>query len=223
MVMDENAETASIPVPLFVASILYGGMTCIAGVLGAKQIALGPLAVEAGIFPFLLLVALSSAVARVYSRRTADRLVRFGFVPLITAIALTWIVIHLPTDEGMWPPAKEAFPIVLGQSGQLMVAGIISYGISMTLNVYIFARLLAKVGERFTAIAGGLAALISQIVDTMIFITVGFYGSGRDLVPLIEGQALAKVTLSIVLVPALIAVFVWAAKRIEGRSVGAHA
>ena len=31
-------------------------MVCIAGVLGNKQVALGPLAVEAGIFAFLILV-----------------------------------------------------------------------------------------------------------------------------------------------------------------------
>ena len=45
-------------------ALLYGGMTCIAGVLGSKQVALGPLAVEAGIFPFLLLVSISSTVAQ---------------------------------------------------------------------------------------------------------------------------------------------------------------
>ena len=36
-------------------AIFYGGMVCIAGVLGNKQVALGPLAVEAGIFAFLKL------------------------------------------------------------------------------------------------------------------------------------------------------------------------
>ncbi|MCY7339077.1 MAG: VUT family protein, partial [Sphingomonas bacterium] len=80
---------------LFAFALLYGGMTCIAGVLGSKQVALGPLAVEAGIFPFLLLVALSSAIAELYGRATADRLVRFGFVPLVTAMILTFIVIEL--------------------------------------------------------------------------------------------------------------------------------
>ena len=36
-----------------------------------KQVALGPLAVEAGIFAFLLLVVLSSAVAELHGRETA--------------------------------------------------------------------------------------------------------------------------------------------------------
>lgn len=197
----------AIPTPLFAMSLLYGGMTCIAGVLGSKQVALGPLAVEAGIFPFLLLVALSSAVARLYGRTTADRLVRFGFIPLTTAILLTWLVLQLPTDEGMYEPAKAAFPIVLGQSWRLMVAGIMAYGVSMTLNVYIFSRLTRGANPRFMLASGAVASLLSQIVDTLIFITVAFYGV-RPIGELIAGQALAKVVLSLVLVPPLIALLV---------------
>ena len=43
----ENKAAPAIPRSLFVYSIFYGGMVCIAGVLGAKQVSLGPLAVEA--------------------------------------------------------------------------------------------------------------------------------------------------------------------------------
>lgn len=210
--MDPRPEPISIPQPLFVLSLLYGGMTCIAGVLGSKQVALGPLAVEAGILPFLLLVAISSTVARLYGKATADRLVRFGFVPLVTAIVLTWFVIQLPTDPGMYEPAKAAFPIVLGQGVRLMIAGIIAYGVSMTLNVLIFSR-LARAGS-ITMVAGAVAAMVSQVIDTLIFITVSFYGE-RPIGNLILGQALAKVTLSLVLVPLLIAFLVWVARRME--------
>jgi len=210
--MEADRQTITIPVPLFALSLLYGGMTCIAGVLGSKQVALGPLAVEAGILPFLLLVAISSTIARLYGKATADRLVRFGFVPLLTAIALTWFVIQLPTDPNMYEPAKAAFPIVLGQGVRLMIAGIIAYGVSMTLNVLIFSR-LARAGS-MTVVAGAIAAMISQIIDTLIFITVSFYGT-RPIGNLILGQAIAKVTLSLVLVPLLITFLVWLARRLE--------
>jgi uncharacterized integral membrane protein (TIGR00697 family) len=208
--MTDADAAPAIPKPLFAYALLYGGMTCIAGVLGSKQVALGPLAVEAGIFAFLLLVALSSAVAQLYGRPTANRLVRFGFIPLVTAIVLSWIVLELPTDEGMYEPAKEAFPIVLGQSWRLMAAGIVAYGVSMTLNVYIFARLTSLSG-RLMLVSGAVASILSQIVDTLIFITVAFLGV-RPIGELILGQALAKVVLSIVLVPPLIALLVRLAK-----------
>ena len=212
-------DTVSDPAPsqlprgLFALAILYGGMTCIAGVLGSKQVALGPLAVEAGIFPFLLLVALSSAVAELYGRATADRLVRFGFVPLVMAILLTWLVIQLPTDEGMYEPAKEAFPIILGQSWRLMAAGIIAYGVSMSLNVFLFSK-LSHGATKLIAVRGVVASTLSQIVDTLIFITVAFYGV-RPILALIEGQALAKVVLSIILVPLLIMLLVSIGRRLD--------
>lgn len=209
----QSPAAPSIPAGLFVIAVLYGGMTCIAGVLGSKQVALGPLAVEAGIFAFLLLVALSSAVAELYGRPLADRLVRTGFIPLITAIVLTFIVIQLPTDEGMYEPAKDAFPIILGQSWRLMAAGIVAYGVSMSLNVYIFARLKHAAGK-LVAVRGVIASALSQIVDTLIFITVAFLGV-RPIGELILGQAIAKVVLSIVLVPWLIYVFVAIGRRLD--------
>ncbi|MFT3967927.1 MAG: hypothetical protein QM690_18815 [Sphingobium sp.] len=86
-----SAPPHNFPRSLLLFALLYGGMTCIAGVLGAKQVALGPLAVEAGIFPFLLLVVLSSTTAELHGRRAADMLVRMGFVPLIAAMALLFI------------------------------------------------------------------------------------------------------------------------------------
>lgn len=211
-----DGSAAGLPRALFLFSLLYGGMTCIAGVLGAKQVALGPLAVEAGIFPFLLLVSISSTVAQLYGRSIADQLVRFGFVPLVTAILLTFVVLRLPTDEGMYEPAKEAFPIILGQSWRLMIAGIIAYGVSMTLNVYIFSRLASLAGDRLVVVRGALASMLSQVVDTLIFITIAFYGV-RPIAELMMGQALAKVVLSVVFVPPVIRLLVWLGRRMGAR------
>jgi uncharacterized integral membrane protein (TIGR00697 family) len=118
----------------------------------------------------------------------------------------------LPTDEGMYEPAKEAFPIILGQSWRLMIAGIIAYGVSMTLNVYIFSRLANVAGARLVAVRGALASMLSQVVDTLIFITIAFYGV-RPIAELMMGQALAKVALSIVFVPPVIRLLVWLGRR----------
>lgn len=204
---------------LFIFTVLYGGMVCIAGVLGAKQVSLGPLAVEAGIFPFLLLVVLSSTVAELHGAETANHLVRFGFIPLLTSIALIWLVLQLPTDEGMYEPAKEAFPIILGQSWRLMAAGIIAYGVSQFLNVFIFSKLQGSGQATGIWLAGraAIASAISQIVDTLIFITISFYDV-RPIGDLILGQALAKVVLSVVLVPLLITLLVALGRRLDANA-----
>jgi len=208
----------SIPRSLFVFSVFYGGMVPLGGFLGAKQISMGPLsdigpifgigplAVEAGIFPFLTLIAVSSAVAQLHGKGVANKLVAYGFLPLIAAIGLAFFVLNLPTDPGMFEPAKEAFPIIVGQSGRMMAAGVAAYGVSVTLNVWIFAR-LSGVDGRFAELRGIIAAVLSQIIDTLIFITGSFYGL-RPIRDLMIGQMASKIMLSAIVVPVVIALAV---------------
>ena len=208
-----------VPLPrsLFVYALVYGGMVCMAGVLGAKQVALGPLAVEAGIFAFLILVMLGSAVAELHGRATADMLVRIGFVPLLLSMVLIRLVLALPPDPGMYPPLRDAFPIVLGQGGRMMLAGLIAYGTSQTLNVLIFARLSAGAG-RLVWLRAMVASVASQIVDTLLFITVSF-GGERPILALMAGQMVAKVVLSVVLVPWGVTALVRLGRRLDARHV----
>jgi uncharacterized integral membrane protein (TIGR00697 family) len=210
----------TLPRGMFLLAIFYGGMVPLGGFLGAKQVALGPLAVEAGIFPFLTLVAVSSAFAELYGKSTADRLVRFGFVPLVVAIVMAWFVLLLPTDPGMYPPAKDAFPIIVGQSWRMMGAGILAYGVSVTLNIWLFDKLRGAAGSSgFGAgVRGFIAAALSQIVDTLIFISVSFLGV-RPIADLMLGQMIAKVVLSLVLVPPLIALAVRLARKLDGSAI----
>ncbi|HEY6814482.1 MAG TPA: queuosine precursor transporter [Croceibacterium sp.] len=205
-----TAETApAIPKPLFVYALLYGGMTCIAGVLGFKQVALGPLAVEAGIFAFLMLVVLSSTVAQLYGAATANSMVRWGFVPLALSIVLIAAVLQLPPAPTMPAENVSAFEQVLSQTPRIMAAGPVAYFVSLWLNVKIFSALRGSGdnGGWWMMARAAIASALSQAVDTLIFITLAFYGE-FPIGALLLGQALAKVVLSIVLVPPLIALFV---------------
>lgn len=207
--MTDQAQTraAAIPPSLFAFSIFYGGMVCIAGVLGNKQVALGPLAVEAGIFAFLLLVVTSSSVAELHGRPTANRLILIGFVPLIVSLLLSRLVLALPPSHDMPPDRLNAFQMMMDSTWRIWVGGIIAYGVSTFLNVTIFSRLKAAEGTQLLWFRAAVASVLSQIVDTLIFITVAFYGE-FPIQNLILGQMLAKVVLSAVLVPPLVYGFV---------------
>ena len=208
--MTDAAEAPAIPKPLFVYSLLYGGMTCIAGVLGFKQVALGQLAVEAGIFAFLMLVVISSTVAQLYGSATANSMVRWGFVPLALSIVLIGLVLGLPPSEAMDPNNVSAFEHVLSQTPRIMAAGPVAYFVSLWLNVRIFSGLRGSGDEQggwWMMARGAIASALSQAVDSLIFITLAFYGQ-FPIGSLLLGQILAKVVLSIVLVPPLIALLV---------------
>lgn len=224
--MASSPPAPAIARSLFALSIFYGGMVCIAGVLGNKQVSLGPLsalgpmlglpplAIEAGITAFLLLVVTSSAVAELHGAAAATRLVRIGFVPLIVSIVLSVIVWALPAAPAMQPANREAIQLVLGATWRIWLGGIVAYGISQTLNVTIFAWLKGREGTGLLWLRAGLASIVSQIVDTLLFVTIAFYGE-FPVGALLVGQMIVKVILSAVLVPPLIYLFVGLGRRLD--------
>ena len=224
-----TTSPAPISRSLFFFSIFYGGMVCIAGVLGNKQVALGPLsgigpmvglgplAVEAGIFAFLLLFTISSAVAELHGRAVATRLVQIGFLPLIASILLSILVLAAPAAGDMDPARADAFALMMGGTPRIWLGGIIAYGISQTLNVTLFAALKGREGSRLLWLRAATASILSQIVDTLLFVTIAFYGI-FPIGELLLGQMLAKVLLSAILVPPVIYLLVGLGRRLDRQS-----
>jgi uncharacterized integral membrane protein (TIGR00697 family) len=224
----EPTAPPAIPRSLFLFALFYGGMVCMAGVLGNKLVALGPLSalgpvlglgplgIEGGIFTFLLLVITASAVAEIYGRDIANTLVRVGFVPMIAAMILIRLVMALPPAAAMEPDRLAAFTMILGQGARLMFAGLIAYGTSQTLNVTIFSALRGREGKRLLWLRAGLASMVSQIVDTLLFITIAFYGV-FPIGGLVLGQMIIKLLLSAVLVPPLVTGFVAFGRWLDSR------
>jgi queuosine precursor transporter len=214
----------SMPLGMFVYTLLYGGMTVLAGVLAFKQVQLWPtsLAVESGIFPFLLLVVISSTLAQLYGRDAAKRIVWWGFLPLGLSALLLPLVLILPASSEMVafrPDDLAAFERVHWTTPRVWMAGPASYITSLLLNIWIFDRLRGK-GEGESTLGlmvrGAIASALSQAVDSVIFITLAFYGE-FDITDLMIGQVLAKVFLSVVLVPFLITFGVRAAHWLDAK------
>ena len=219
---DSSASAAAaMPRGLFVYMLLYGGMTVVAGVLAFKQVQLWPtqLAVEAGIFAFLILVVISSTVAQLYGQKIANKIVWWGFLPLGVSAALIWLVLSLPASPEMVEFRSgdlTAFETVLSQTPRIMLAGPAAYLTSLLLNVWIFSKLRGS-GEANTLglmVRGAIASAISQAIDSVIFITLAFYGE-FDITNLLIGQVIAKVALSFVLVPFLITGGVALARKLD--------
>ncbi len=201
---------ANMPLGLFVYLMLYGGMTVLAGVLAYKQVQLVPtdLAVESGIFAFLILVVISSTVTQLYGQKLATRIVWFGFVPLLISSILMQLVLGLPASVEMVEGRAEdlaAFEQVHNTVWRVWAAGPAAYIVSLLLNIWIFSK-LGGAGKATTVglmIRGAVASALSQAVDSVIFITLAFYGL-FPITNLLIGQVIAKVVLSFVLVPFLI-------------------
>lgn len=215
------AVTPAIPRSLLFMLLLYGGMTVVAGVLAYKQIQLWPsdLAVEAGILAFLILVVISSTVTQLFGEKLANKIVWWGFVPLGVSSLLMQLVLNLPASTEMLefrPDDLVAFERVHSQLWRVWLAGPAAYLVSLLLNVWIFSKLRGS-GDQGTfglMMRGAIASALSQAIDSVIFITLAFYGV-FEIKELLIGQMLAKITLSFILVPFLITGFVQLARWLD--------
>ena len=93
------------------------------------------------------------------------------------------------------------------------------YLVSLTLNVWLFSRLRggSTGGGAGMAVRGAIASALSQAIDSVVFITLAFYGE-FPIGDLLIGQILAKVVLSVVLVPVLITLGVALARALDGKT-----
>lgn len=221
---ETRTAAAAMPLGLFVYILLYGGMTVLAGVLAYKQVQLWPtsLSVESGIFAFLLLVVISSTIAQLYGEKLARRLVWWGFLPLLVSALLMQLVLNLPAAPDMIAFRADdlaAFEQVHATIWRVWAAGPVAYLVSLLLNVWLFSRLRGSEensGQVSLMVRGAIASALSQAIDSVIFITLAFYGE-FDITNLLIGQVIAKVALSIVLVPFLITGGVALARWLDSR------
>lgn len=214
----EPASGPFIPRSLQTYAVLYGGLLVVAGVLGFKLIKLAlpgfsVLAVPGGVFGFLLAIVTVNATAELHGRPVAQRMVFMGFVPLLVSLALMQLVLALPPAEG-WQGQATAQE-VFGSSIRLMLAGMVAYGISQTLDVTIFTWMRGQPGGHMLWLRATVAALVAQTVDTLIFVTIAFLGK-FPLLPVIGGQLVAKAIIWVLAIPLLYLV-VWAGRRLDGR------
>ena len=108
-----------------------------------------------------------------------------------------------------------AYNVILSQGARMMLAGFVAYGLSQSLNVTIFSWLKGREGARLLWLRAGAASIASQIVDTLLFVTISFYGV-FPIAGIMVGQMIAKVVLSALLVPPLIYLMVALGRRLDG-------
>ena len=224
MTTESTTEPPASPSQMFIPrslqtyAVLYGGLLVVAGVLGFKLIKLaipgfGPLAVPGGVFGFLLAIVTVNATAELHGRPVAQRMVFMGFVPLLVSLGLMQLVLALPPADG-WEGqaiAQEVF----GSSIRLILAGMIAYGVSQTLDVTIFTWMRGQPGGHMLWLRASVAALVAQTVDTLIFVTIAFYGK-FPLLPVIGGQLAAKALVWGLAIP-LLYLAVWAGRVLDRR------
>lgn len=177
---------------LFVASLVT------ANLVAGKIVTLWGVFVPAGVLAYSITFAITDTLAEVWGRERAQLLVNSGFAVLLLVWGLVSLAVHLPAAP-FWE-AQEAFASVLGGTSRIILGSIVAYGISQTFDVWIFHRVRQMYGSRHLWLRNNVSTLMSQTLDTCIFVLIAFYGQ-FPILPLIFGQLTVKYIIAVLDTP----------------------
>jgi uncharacterized integral membrane protein (TIGR00697 family) len=143
-------------------------------------------------------------------------MVNVGFAMNFVLLALVWSTILAPAAP-FSPVDPATFEGVLGASTNIVVASLLAYVVSQNWDVYVFHRIREATGGPHLWARNVGSTATSQLLDTVIFVTVGFavvpflLGTGDpsavdELLALIVGQYVLKLLIAVADTPFVYAV-----------------
>jgi uncharacterized integral membrane protein (TIGR00697 family) len=177
--------------------IFTGGLV-IASVLATKIIVIFGLYVPAGILAYSLTFIATDVISEVWGKESANRVVFGGFITLIAVSLLIRLALVWP-EAPIWNN-KAAFDSILGNTTRVIVASLAAYLASQYHDVWMFHILKKASKGRFLWLRNNVSTMISQFIDSFIFIMAAFYGV-IPVWPLILGQWAVKLLIALLDTP----------------------
>ncbi len=174
-------------------------LSVMAGVFANKIIDIGPFTVPAGVVVFSMTFFITDIISEKWGRKEACKAVWVGSLSTIVLAVSTYIVVN-------WDPASytvessKAFTEALSLTPRIAVAGIVAYFISQHHDVWLFNFLKRKTKGKHLWLRNNLSTATSQFLDSVIFISIAFYGV-FPVLPLILGQWVVKMIIAAIDTP----------------------
>ena len=91
---------------------------------------------------------------------------------------------------------QECLTAVLNQGTRMTFASLGAFAISQTMDVISFHWLKNKTNGKYKWLRNNASTMSSQLIDTVIFITIAFYGVVDNIILMIFAQYLIKLILA---------------------------
>jgi queuosine precursor transporter len=201
--------------PLFLSLVvLFVTMLVVSNVIAVKLVEVGGRVFPAGLIVFPLTYVLANIVTEVWGYRTMRAVIWLGFACNALAVAAIQLAIRLP-PAAFWGERQEAYAQVLGMTWRILLASFCAYLVGEFVNAAVLSRMKILTRGRFLWSRTIGSTAIGQALDSTIFITVAFAGTGTPLLnPIVTTWAI-KVAYEVAATP-LTYLVVNALKRREG-------
>lgn len=189
--------------PFVLMGLGFGGSLVICQVLASKIAGLhlpvvGMVVFPAGIVAYASTFTFTDVIEEIWGKRAASWVVRSGFWVNIIVWGHILIARFLPSAP-FWT-LGEGWTNVFNSTSRIIFASMVAYLTSQHHDLWMFALVRRLTGGRYLWLRNNLSTIISQTIDTTIFITIAFWGEA-PLLSLIGGQLVIKWLLALLDTP----------------------
>jgi len=152
---------------LFVASLIA------ANLIGTKITKFWFIEVSVGIFAYPLTFLITDTIEEVHGKEKTKEFIWVGFICLLFILLITAFAVWLPFAERSF--VKENYTQVFGSTLRIFAASITAFLISQFHDVWAFNFWKQKTHGKFLWLRNNLSTIVSQFIDTVIFMFIAFY------------------------------------------------
>ncbi len=188
---------------LIVALSIYLASLFAANTLGLKLMPFlfgSHLSVAVFSFPFVFLM--TDVVGEVYGKSIAKFFVLAGFLTTAIFILYSYLSLSMPwSSDGLW--AQASYDQIFGISARVAIASLVAFLIAQYQDVISFFFFREKMQIKAFWLRSLLSNLWSQLLDSVIFTLIAFYGiySDETIVSVIITWWLYKVAMGFLYTP----------------------
>jgi uncharacterized integral membrane protein (TIGR00697 family) len=152
----------------------------VSNIIAVKLAEVGGRVFDAGNILFPLAYLLGDVLTEVYGFRAARRVILLGFACNVLAVLAIQLALRLPAAD-FWVENQEAYETILGTTWRIFVASLVAYLAGELTNSYVLSRMKVATGGRWLWSRTISSSVAGQAIDSTLFVTIAFAGTGAPL------------------------------------------
>ena len=163
---------------------------------GGKIISVLGFTVAGAIITYPLTFLSTDIIGEIWGKQEANDCVKIGIIVQLIFLALGYLSLAIPPQEAS-EALQQSLKVVLNQGLRMTLASLGAFSVSQFLDVFLFHKLKESCNGKKKWLRNNLSTMTSQLVDTLIFITIAFYGVVDNLPAMVLGQYVIKLLLAL--------------------------
>ena len=153
---------------VFVTAIIVANITA-----GIKLVNLFGFIVPVGFIAYAITFTVTDILGDVYGKEVSYVVVRAGFLANVVMLVLVYLGMALPP---LTPGMQSLYSKALMPTARIVFASMCAYLVSQHHDVWAFHFWKQKTNGKHLWLRNNASTIVSQAIDTVIFITLAFYG-----------------------------------------------